>query len=147
MCIARPVDLVQATDHANIPVATGGFGGRSPPNKLHAPQIELCNTVNQWSFCQILECQAPCTNVKTLLKTFWRRFCMQVKWVTNFSSPFTVTNEARQGRVLSLFVVHLDELSDQLDSARVGCIVGNMVVNHLMFADDICVFSPSIGGL
>ena len=25
--------------------------------------------------------------------------------------------------------------------------MGNMVVNHLMFADDICVFSPSINGL
>jgi len=24
---------------------------------------------------------------------------------------------------------------------------GNMIVNHLMFADDICAFSPSISGL
>jgi len=37
--------------------------------------------------------------------------------------------------------------SHQLDSARVGCTVGNMVVNHLMFAGDICVFGPSIIGL
>jgi len=42
-----------------------------------------------------------------------------------------------------LFAVHLDELSDQLGSVRVGCTVGNMVVNHLLFSDDICVFSPS----
>ena len=28
-----------------------------------------------------------------------------------------------------------------------GCTVGNMVVNHLLFADDMCVFSPSISGL
>ena len=63
--------------------------------------------------------------------------------------PFTVTNGVRQGVVLSpyLFAVYLDELSIQLGSARVGCAVGNMVVNHLMFADDICVFSPSISGL
>jgi len=46
-----------------------------------------------------------------------------------------------------LFAVYLDELSIQLGSARVGCTVGNMVVNHLKFADDICVFSPSISGL
>ena len=25
--------------------------------------------------------------------------------------------------------------------------MGNMVVNHLMFADNVCVFSPSISGL
>ena len=56
--------------------------------------------------------------------------------------------KARAGGVLSpyLFAVYLDELSIQLGSARVGCTVGNMVVN-LMFADDICVFSPSINGL
>jgi len=42
--------------------------------------------------------------------------------------------------------VYLDELLDHLGSARMGCTVGNMVVNHLIFAD-ICVFSPSIGGL
>ena len=46
-----------------------------------------------------------------------------------------------------LFAFYLDELSIQLGSARVGCTVGNMVVSHLMFADDICVFSPSINGL
>jgi len=61
--------------------------------------------------------------------------------------PFTVTNGVRQG-VLSpyFFAVYQDELSIQLGSARVGCTVGNMIVNHLMFADDICVFSHSING-
>jgi len=63
--------------------------------------------------------------------------------------PFTVTNGVRQRGVLSpyLFAVYLDELSIQLGSAIVGCTVGNMVVNHLIFADDICVFSPRICGL
>jgi len=58
-----------------------------------------------------------------------------------YSSPFTITNGVRQGGVLSpyLFAVHLDELSIQLGSARVGCTVGNMIVNHLMFADVMCV--------
>jgi len=74
---------------------------------------------------------------------------MQVKCGTNYSSPFSVTNGVRQGGVLSpyIFAVYRDELSIQLGSARVGCTVGNMVVNHLMFADDICVFSLSISGL
>ena len=63
-------------------------------------------------------------------------------WDNNFSSPFTVTNSVRQEGVLSscLFAVSLDELSIQLGSARVGCTVGNMVENHL-------IFSPSISGL
>ena len=80
-----------------------------------------------------------------LLLSSYRQQTMQVKWGTNFSSPFTVTNGVRQGGVLSpyLFAVYLDELSEQLGSARVGCTVGNMVVNHLMFADDnVC--SPPV---
>jgi len=40
-----------------------------------------------------------------------------------------------------LFAVYLDELSVQLGTARVGCIVGNMVVNYLLFANDMCVWS------
>jgi len=41
-----------------------------------------------------------------------------------------------------------DELSNQLGSARVGCTVGNMVVNQLMFSHDTCVLSGTgISGL
>ena len=69
---------------------------------------------------------------------------MQVKWGTNYSFPFTITKGVRQGGVLSpyVFAVYLDELS----MIQGGMHWGNMVVNHLMFADDICVFSPSISG-
>ena len=71
------------------------------------------------------------------------------KMFTNYSSPFTVTNGVRQGGVLSPYLISvcLDELSVQLGSARVRCTVGNMVVNHLKFADDICAFIPTINGL
>jgi len=72
---------------------------------------------------------------------------MQVKWGTNYSSPFTVTNGVRQGGVLSpcLFAAYLDEFSIQLGSARVGCTVGNMIVNNLMFAGDVCSAPVSVG--
>jgi len=55
----------------------------------------------------------------------------------------------RQGGVLSayLYAVYFDELSEHLHSARVGCTVRNMVVNHVTFADDLCVFSPCISEL
>jgi len=84
-----------------------------------------------------------------LLLSWYRQETMHVKLGTNYSSPFTVTNGVRQGVVLRphLLVVYLEELSIQLGSARVGCTVGNMVVNDLLFADHICVFSPSISEL
>ena len=56
-----------------------------PQTKLQSPQIETWNTVNQWSFCQFLECQATLhkrkalrRNANPLLKTLWRRFCLNL---------------------------------------------------------------------
>ena len=99
-------------------------------------------------FAKLIKRNVPMCIVRLLL-SWYRQQTMQVKWGTNYSFPFTVTNGVRQGGVLSpyLFAVYLDELSIQLGSARVGCIVGIMIVNHLMFADDICVFSHSISRL
>jgi len=73
---------------------------------------------------------------------WYRHQTMQVKWGTNFSSPFAVTTWASQGAVLSpcLFAVYLDDLSNQLVSARVGCNVGNMVVNYDCWSY-MCVWS------
>ena len=99
-------------------------------------------------FDKLIKRNVPMCIVRLLL-SWYRQQTLQVKWGTNYSSPFTVTNGVRQGGVLSpyLFAIYLDELSIQLGSARVGCTVRNMVVNHLMFADDVCVFSTSISGL
>jgi len=54
------------------PVATGGFGGVSPPQtNLHASRVEVLNTLLQISWvCQILKCQVPLhTDVKP---PYWR---------------------------------------------------------------------------
>ena len=42
------------------PVSWGWLwlGGLSPPKQSSKPQIETWNTINQWSFCQFLDCQA-----------------------------------------------------------------------------------------
>lgn len=33
-----------------------------------------------------------------------------------------------------LFNVYMDELSNQLNRLKTGCLVGNSIVNHLMYA-------------
>ena len=49
----------------------------------------------------------------------------------------------RQGGVLSpyLFAVYLDDLPNELNNIKAGCYIGKVLLNHLMFADDICVMS------
>jgi len=43
-----------------------------------------------------------------------------------------------------LFAVYLDDLSNEPNNIKAGCYIGEVLLNHLMFADDICVFSPSV---
>jgi len=46
-----------------------------PPKQSSQPQSEIWNTMNQWSFCQFSEFQAPLHKRKApLLKTFWTFF-------------------------------------------------------------------------
>ena len=65
------------------------------------------------------------------------------------SDSFAICNCVRQGGILSpfLFGIYIDELSSQLQSKHIGCRMSNIIVNHLLFADDAVIFAPSAKGL
>ena len=69
------------------------------------------------------------------------------RWGAEVFRSFNVTNWVRQGNVLSplVFSVYIDQLS--YNQIATGCCVGDDCLNHLIYADDICCFSPSIEGL
>ena len=71
---------------------------------------------------------------------------LRVRWGAEVSRSFNVTNGVRQGSVLRplLFSVYMDQLSYCLNQIAIGCSVGDDCLNHLIYADDICCFSPSI---
>jgi len=46
-----------------------------------------------------------------------------------------------------LFNLYMDELSERLNGCKTGCTNGTKLVNHIMYADDLVVFSPSSAGL
>ena len=74
---------------------------------------------------------------------------MKVKWGNCLSSPFSVSNGVRQGGVLSpyLFALYIDDLSVKLNCVKAGCFHGNSRLNHIIYANDLCCFSPSLDGL
>ena len=81
---------------------------------------------------------------------FWYEHqTMCVRWGKVVSEPFTVSNGVRQGGVLSplFFSVYMDDLSKRLNELNIGCSIGEMIINHIMFADDLVLVSPSTRGL
>ena len=74
---------------------------------------------------------------------------MQMKWDNCVLKPFFVSNGVRQGRVLSphLFTVYIHDLLVKLNKIKAGCYIGNSLLNHILFADDLGCFSPSLDGL
>jgi len=60
----------------------------------------------------------------------------------NLSEPLHVTNQVRKGEVLSsyLFAVYSDDLFLELNKIKSGCHMVEILLNDLMFAEDIYVF-------
>lgn len=72
-----------------------------------------------------------------------------VKWNDEMSKAMYLRTGLRQGGCMSpvLFSVYMDELSQQLSSSRVGCHLGDVPANHVCYADDMVLLSPSVKGL
>ena len=43
--------------------------------------------------------------------------------------------------------MYVDDLSDYLVNSQIGCHLDNVCVNHVMYADDICLMAPSPAAL
>ena len=84
-----------------------------------------------------------------ILSFWYENQTMCVRWGKLLSDSFKLSNGVRQGGILSprLFTVYMDDLSTRLNKLKIGCTIGEMIINHLMFADDIVLISPSTYGL
>lgn len=83
-----------------------------------------------------------------LLAYWYSNQKMHVKWGNTISSSFGVSNGVRQGGLLSpvLFNLYVNELSQELNNCKTGCMIGKTLINHFMYADDLAILSPSSVG-
>ena len=105
--------------------------------------------INHWLlFKKLIERQMPLYLV-TILCYWYRHQEMFVRWGSSLSTGFRVTNGVRQGGVLSplLFNVYINDLSIQLCQTGIGGSIDGKFVNHMIYADDLCVISLSSSGL
>ena len=105
--------------------------------------------VNHSVLFQKLRCRGVPDYLLRLLICWYGNQTMCVRWWKMLSDPFTVSNGVRQGGILSsfLFSIYMDDLSTKLNKHNIGCTIGELVINHIMYADDIVLISLSSRGL
>ena len=102
-----------------------------------------------WKLFKIfVDRKCPAYVIKVLV--YWyqeQRLC--VKWDGMASDKFSVCNGIKQGGILSpkLFNIYVDVLSQQLNKVMVGCCMNGKAINHLYYADDLVLLSPSTHGM
>ena len=106
------------------------------------------NRVNRRKLLSKLESRVA----KYILRLLSYEFLNQhicIRWGSSCSDYFTSSNGVKQSGTLSpvFFNVYMDNLSLQLNAQPIGCSTGNIVVNHMLYADDIVLFAPSAKGL
>ena len=74
---------------------------------------------------------------------------MTVRWGACIADSFNVTNGVRQGGILlpQFFNIYIDGLSDILNKSSIGGSIGGKRINHMLYADDLCIVSLSSAGL
>ena len=75
---------------------------------------------------------------------------MSMKWGYSISNVFNVTNGVRQGGILSpkkLFNIYIDGLSNIINNSLIGGSLGGKRINHMLYADNLCIVSLSSAGL
>ena len=84
-----------------------------------------------------------------LISVWYLKQQICVRWGEVTSGYFAVSNGVRQGGILSphLYNLYVNDLSKLLNNACVGCYWGKVIVNHLLYADDMVLFAPSAKGL
>lgn len=121
---------------------------RSPVFVCFLDARKAFDRVNHWTLFDKLLRRGVDAGIVKLLMTWYESQKFHVRWGNSLSVGFSVTNGVRQGGILSpyLFNVYIDDLSESLDNSEVGCrYLGS--VNHLCYADDMVLLSPTPHGL
>ena len=99
-------------------------------------------------FLQLIHYGIPASVIR-ILRFWYSEQVMYISWNGFVSSGFLTRNGVRQGGILSpgLFNIYVNFISERLNDVDVGCYLNSVGINHLVYADDLSLISPSLSGL
>ena len=125
-------------------------------NKHRAPMYvwfldasKAFDCVNHWKLFKVMV-ERKCSAFIIKLLIYWcRNQKLCVKWDSVISNKFSMSNDIKQGGILSpkLFNIYFKSFSKSLNEKHLGCCLTDIVVNHLYYADDLVLVSPSASGM
>ena len=134
MCIFTVKSILKYYTRQNSPVYT-----------CFLDASKAFDRINHWTlFRKLIDCQVPLLIVRILI--FWYQMQLVcIKWGTAVSQYFRISNGVRQGGILSpkLFALYMNGLSSALSHCKAGCYINEQCMNHIMYADDVCVMAPT----
>ena len=99
-------------------------------------------------FTKLIDWGCPSFIVR-ILYYWYSTLKFTVRWCCSFPEFVTVSNGVKQGGILSphLLNIYMDDLSVNLNKLQIFCLYAGTIMNHMMYADDLCIFLPSVTGL
>ena len=90
----------------------------------------------------------PPIHLRVLIYSYLEQQC-NVRWGSNESESFQISNGVRQGAVSSpvLFSLYIDSLFKILQDSGYGCTIDHLYYGVFAYADDIVLLSPTRAGL
>ena len=99
--------------------------------------------VNHWTLFRKLLNRSIHILIARMLMYWYTKQELCIRWGAEMSPYFTISNVVRQGGILSpsLFAVYMDDLSLLLNTSRIGCHIDDVCINHVFYADDLCLMA------
>ena len=90
-----------------------------------------------------------CPLIIRLIMTLHKFNNAVIQFNNTASSSFNMKTGVKQGSVLSayLFTLYMDNLVNSLIETGVGCMVGERLINTLLYADDVVLIAPSVSAI
>ena len=112
----------------------------------HKSLCNMCQTCVMASMsCNILRKRGLCPLTCRFLAFMYTNQSLKVNWYGYYSNPFPTSNGVKHGGILSpiLFCVYMDELISRLKQSGVGCFIGDIYLDRLGYADDLCLLTST----